>query len=105
MNQERVRPGFTKGSMQPVGDDEPALYVVAYDIGDDAARAFVHKVLTGYGESMQFSVFECWLSRRDLLRLARTLRPRNFSAGDRVELFRCAGRSSATGVVASWWIA
>jgi CRISPR-associated protein Cas2 len=86
-------------------EEELALYVVAYDIAEDVARSLVRKVLTGYGEPTQFSVFECWLARRDLLRLMRALHVQRLRAGDRVELFRCVGRSAATGAVASWWMA
>lgn len=40
-----------------------ADYAVAYDISSDKERTRVHKVLKGFGLSVQKSVFECRLSR------------------------------------------
>ena len=37
--------------------------VVAYDISDDKIRARLHKILRRFGERVQFSVFECILTR------------------------------------------
>jgi len=38
-------------------------YVVVYDIPDDDRRNKVASILSGYGERVQLSVFECWLDR------------------------------------------
>lgn len=40
------------------------LYIVAYDIGDPKRWRRVFGLLTGYGEWLQLSVFQCRLSRR-----------------------------------------
>jgi CRISPR-associated protein Cas2 len=40
------------------------LYVVAYDIGDPKRWRRVFKLMNGYGEWLQLSVFQCRLSRR-----------------------------------------
>lgn len=45
------------------------LYVVAYDIPVDRRRTKVHRVLCGYGQWTQFSLFECWLTRRQFVEL------------------------------------
>lgn len=45
------------------------LYVVAYDISSDRRRTKVHKVLCGYGAWTQFSLFECYLTETQYLRL------------------------------------
>jgi CRISPR-associated protein Cas2 len=45
------------------------LYVIAYDIPNDKRRTKVHKALSGFGDWTQFSLFECFLSARDLVRL------------------------------------
>ena len=37
--------------------------VVAYDISDDKMRTRLHKTLRRFGERVQFSVFECILTR------------------------------------------
>ena len=59
--------------------DETTLYVIAYDIPVDRRRTKVHRVLCGYGSWTQYSLFECWLTRRQLIelqaKLARHLRP------------------------------
>jgi CRISPR-associated protein Cas2 len=44
----------------------PTCYVVAYDIPDDRRRTRVHKVLLGFGRWTQYSLFECFLSRKEL---------------------------------------
>lgn len=59
--------------------DTTMLYIVAYDIPDDKRRTKVHRVLCGYGTWTQYSLFECWLTRRQFIELqadlARHLRP------------------------------
>ncbi len=40
------------------------LYVVSYDISDDKRWRRVFKVMKGYGEWLQLSVFQCRLSDR-----------------------------------------
>jgi CRISPR-associated protein Cas2 len=40
------------------------LYVVAYDIRDPKRWRRVFKLMQGYGEWLQLSVFQCRLSRR-----------------------------------------
>ena len=47
--------------------------VVAYDIADDRRRDRVAKILQGYGERVQYSVFECRLDRVQYLRLRHAL--------------------------------
>ena len=44
-------------------------YVVAYDIPDDRRRTKVHQILMGFGKWTQYSLFECFLSRKDLILL------------------------------------
>ena len=49
--------------------DESMLYVVSYDIPDDRRRARVHSALTGFGIWVQYSVFECFLNRKQRILL------------------------------------
>jgi len=49
------------------------LYVVAYDISSDRRRTKVHKILCGFGQWTQFSLFECFLTEKQLLSLRRRL--------------------------------
>ncbi|SRR6266487_1440117 len=44
-------------------------YVIAYDIPDDRRRTKVHQILMGFGQWTQYSLFECFLSRKDLVLL------------------------------------
>jgi CRISPR-associated protein Cas2 len=43
--------------------------VVAYDIVDDIRRHKVAEVLEGYGKRVNYSVFECYVTERELLEL------------------------------------
>ena len=43
---------------------EEHLYVVAYDISDPKRWRRVFRLMHGYGEWLQLSVFQCRLSRR-----------------------------------------
>lgn len=51
------------------GGDKTTLYVIAYDISVDRRRTKVHNTLCGYGRWTQYSLFECWLTRKELLTL------------------------------------
>lgn len=55
------------------------FYAVAYDIPDDRRRSKVHKILSGFGQWTQYSLFECFLTSKEwvLLRakLDRVLEP------------------------------
>lgn len=48
---------------------QTSCYVVAYDIPDDRRRTRVHKILTGFGNWTQYSLFECFLTRKQLVLL------------------------------------
>lgn len=50
-----------------------AFVVVAYDISDDRRRERVAKILEGFGERVQYSVFECRLDKVQYLRLRHAL--------------------------------
>lgn len=45
---------------------QTTCYVIAYDISDDKRRTKIHKLLLGFGAWTQYSLFECFLSRKDL---------------------------------------
>ncbi len=40
-------------------------YLVTYDIRDAKRWRQVYKLLQGYGDKLQYSIFRCWLSQRD----------------------------------------
>lgn len=52
------------------------FYLVSYDIPDDRRRTRVFKLLRGWGERVQYSVFCCQLNAREKLRLADELKTR-----------------------------
>ncbi|MFL5654291.1 MAG: CRISPR-associated endonuclease Cas2 [Ktedonobacteraceae bacterium] len=49
--------------------NQTTCYVIAYDIPDDKRRTKVHKILLGYGKWTQYSLFECFLSRKEMVLL------------------------------------
>jgi CRISPR-associated protein Cas2 len=53
--------------------DDEHLYVVTYDIGDPRRWRMVFKLMHGYGEWLQLSVFQCRLSRQRHAELIATL--------------------------------
>lgn len=52
---------------------EEHLYIVTYDISDPKRWRKVFKLMNGYGEWLQLSVFQCRLSRRRHADLLATL--------------------------------
>lgn len=56
-----------------------AFYVVAYDISDDRRRTKVHRILSGFGQWTQYSLFECFVTAKERLllrdKLDRVLEP------------------------------
>ncbi len=48
---------------------QTTCYVIAYDIADDRRRSKIHKILSGFGKWTQFSLFECFLTRKQLVLL------------------------------------
>ncbi len=51
------------------GKPDRTLYVIAYDISSDRRRTKVHKTLCGFGQWTQYSLFECYLTDKELLLL------------------------------------
>lgn len=48
-------------------------YIVSYDIADPKRLRQVFKAMRAWGDHLQFSVFECQLSRMDLAKLRAAL--------------------------------
>ena len=48
-------------------------YLVTYDISDSKRLARVYKAMRGFGDHLQYSVFECQLTRMDLVRCQHAL--------------------------------
>jgi len=49
------------------GDGVRNSFLVCYDIADDKRLAKVHKTMRGFGDHLQYSIFECQFTRADLL--------------------------------------
>lgn len=62
-------------------------YVVAYDIPDDRRRSKVHQILLGFGKWTQYSLFECFLTRSDLVLLQSKLADHLIEAEDSVRFY------------------
>ena len=65
---------------------ESTLYIIAYDISEDRRRTRIHKVLCGYGDWTQYSLFECWLTKQQLIELRAKLK-RLLQAGDSLRFY------------------
>jgi len=52
---------------------ETRFFVVAYDISSDKRRNKVHKVLSGFGQWTQFSLFELFLTDKEYILLQNKL--------------------------------
>jgi len=63
------------------------IVLIAYDIPSNRRRARVSKLLTGYGERIQFSVFECHLTTARYLELRNRLVPLVQPRLDRVSFY------------------
>ncbi len=61
-------------NVPPAPRNRRAWVVVAYDIPDDRRRNKVMKLLEGYGNRVQYSVFECELRPADLDELKARMR-------------------------------
>jgi CRISPR-associated protein Cas2 len=66
---------------------QPTCYVVAYDIPDDKRRKNIHKLLLGYGKWTQYSLFECFLTRKELVLLQAKLEQHLDAVRDSVRFY------------------
>jgi CRISPR-associated protein Cas2 len=62
-------------------------YVIAYDIPDDKRRTKVHKLLLGFGKWTQYSLFECFLTKKELVLLRSKLAEHLEAARDSVRFY------------------
>jgi CRISPR-associated protein Cas2 len=44
-------------------------FLICYDVANDKRLRRVFKIMRGYGDHLQFSIFECQLNATDLVRL------------------------------------
>ncbi len=62
------------------------FYLVSYDIPDDRRRARIFKLMRGWGERVQYSVFCCQLNPRERLELIEELKTRMNASEDQTLL-------------------
>jgi len=77
------------------GKADTTLYVIAYDMSSDKRRSKVHKTLCGYGDWTQFSLFECYLSEKQLVALRHKLDQHLEKNQDSVRYYPLCGRCAA----------
>ena len=56
-------------TVKTVASSQTMCYIIAYDIPDYRKRTKVHKILSGFGKWTQYSLFECFLSRKEFVLL------------------------------------
>jgi CRISPR-associated protein Cas2 len=66
---------------------ESTCYVIAYDIPDDRRRTKVHQILMGFGKWTQYSLFECFLTRKELVLLRSKLTEHLVATQDSVRFY------------------
>ena len=62
-------------------------YVIAYDVPNDRRRTRIHKILQGFGKWTQYSLFECFLSKKELILLRSKLREQIHESEDSVRFY------------------
>lgn len=69
------------------------LYLVTYDISSDKRRKKVADLLEGYGQRVQYSVFECVLSAAKYKELRQRLKQRIKQEEDSVRFYPLSGHT------------
>ena len=76
------------------------LVVVSYDIKDNRKRDRISKILKGFGDRVQLSVFECLMERRDLEELKEKIGKVSLSEDDSVIYYalcrKCASQAAGS---------
>ena len=84
------------------GEERQSARLDAYDISDDKRRTRVHKVLKGFGQWTEFSLFECFLTKKELLQLRARLDKHLNAETDRVRIYTicdgCLGKIETLGI-------
>jgi len=68
-------------------NNQVICYVVAYDIPSDKRRKKIHKILLGHGKWTQYSLFECFLTRKELILLQAKLEKHLIVTEDSVRFY------------------
>lgn len=88
-------------SIKKTTGSQTTCYVIAYDIPDDKRRTRVHKLLSGFGRWTQYSLFECFLTKKELVLLRSKLAEHLEAAQDSVRFYplcaSCLGKVETVG--------
>ncbi len=76
------------------------FYVITYDIPCDKRRKKVSDLLEGYGQRVQYSVFECVLSKALYDELKKRLRERIKEEEDSIRVYPISGHT--LGYIETW---
>src|SRR5437588_10181545 len=76
-----------KSKAKVTSSNQTTCYVIAYDIPDDKRRTKIHKLLLGFGKWTQYSLFECFLSRKELILLQSKLEEHLVAKEDSVRFY------------------
>jgi CRISPR-associated protein Cas2 len=71
------------------------LYIIAYDSPSDKRRGKLHKLLSGYGQWTQYSLFECHLTDKQYLQLRHRLAQWLDEKQDSVRFYPLCGACAA----------
>ena len=84
-----------------MADDAKSFYVIAYDISNDKRRTKVHDVLQGFGKWTQYSLFEVWVTKKQMLMLQQRLERHLNQSEDSVRFYpmcvSCIGKIETVG--------
>jgi CRISPR-associated protein Cas2 len=69
------------------------LYLISYDVPCNKRRKKVSDLLTGYGQRVQFSVFECLLDSAQYRELRDRLEPKINPAEDSLRIYPISGHT------------
>lgn len=72
---------------KPSASNQTMCYIIAYDIPDDRRRTKIHKILSGFGKWTQYSVFECFLSKKEFILLKSKLAQHIESEQDSIRFY------------------
>ncbi|MBN2010919.1 CRISPR-associated endonuclease Cas2 [candidate division KSB1 bacterium] len=82
------------------------LLIVSYDIPDDKRRTKLAKKLCGFGKRVQYSVFECDLTLKQLAELKTTIKKIIHTDDDSVRIYKlcqtCADEITSYGPKLGW---
>lgn len=76
-----------KAKINRKSSSQTTCYVIAYDIPDDRRRTKIHQVLMGFGKWTQYSLFECFLTRKQLVLLRSKLAAHLVPSQDSVRFY------------------